>query len=184
MSNRTIYKRGPVSTRRLSRGGFTLIEALVYLGLFALLMGGAVIASYDVFESSGRGTARGLLEEEGNFLLAKISWALSGAQAVTTPNIATLPCSAPSNMLSVAKWDASVGVVTVAQSGGSATLAKSGTTLGITSPDVQVSNLEFTHCWAGGSNPESIETTFTLSTRNSSGAQVSQDFSSTEYVRR
>ena len=166
--------------------GFTLIEAIVYLALFSLLMGGAVITSYDLFESSGRGGAHATLQEEGNFLLAKISWALSGAQAVTTPAAPASACSAPSSTLTVSKWDSSVGSVSIQQSGTNATLGRllTGVTLLLNSPGVQISNLSFIHCWGGGSNPDSIETSFTLSTRNTNGMPLSQDFSSTEYVRR
>ena len=165
--------------------GFTLIEAIVYLALFSLLMGGAVVSAYDVFESSGRGSTHATLQEEGSFLLAKVSWALSGAQAITAPFVATPPCSTPASTLTVSKWDATIGTVAILQSGHSVSISRGGgAPLIINSPDVLVSNLSFTQCWGGGSNPDSVATSFTLSSRDLNGESVSQDFSSTDYVRR
>ncbi len=165
--------------------GFTLIEVIVYLALFALILGGAVISAYNVFESSGRGGSRGMLQEEGDFVMAKISWALSGASAIASPAIVTLPCSATSDTLSVSKWDSAVDPVAITLTGTNATISKKGAAaVPINSSSVQISNLRFKHCWLGGANPDSLEASFTVNMRTPQGAFVSQDFSNTEYVRR
>ena len=56
--------------------GFTLIETLIYIALFALLIGGGVGSAYSLIASSDRITTGAMLEQEGNFLLAKIGWML------------------------------------------------------------------------------------------------------------
>ena len=66
--------------------GFTLIETIVYLALFSIMMGGAIVALFNLFESSGRELTHIMLQEEGNFIIAKINWAISGAQSVNQPS--------------------------------------------------------------------------------------------------
>ena len=56
--------------------GFTLIETIVYLALFSILMGGAIVAAFNIFESAGRQQTHTMLQEEGNFLIAKINEAV------------------------------------------------------------------------------------------------------------
>jgi hypothetical protein len=53
--------------------GFTLIETLTYIGLFALLLSGAITGTQSLTESIERSHTNALLETEGNFLLAKIT---------------------------------------------------------------------------------------------------------------
>ena len=71
--------------------GFTLIETLIYLALFAIFFGGAAAAAYAVIETSGRNLTKSMVQEEGNFMLAKINWALSGVQTIDAPNGAPAP---------------------------------------------------------------------------------------------
>lgn len=66
----------------MNKRGVTLIETLIYIALFALLIGGGVSSAYVLIESSDRIGVHAMLEEEGNFLLAKINWALDAGMAV------------------------------------------------------------------------------------------------------
>jgi Tfp pilus assembly protein PilE len=68
----------------MNNRGFTLVEVLIYLGLYALLIGGAVVAAYNMVESSGRNETAAMVEEEGQYLTAKIDWAL-GSQEMQNP---------------------------------------------------------------------------------------------------
>ena len=54
--------------------GFTLIETLMYLALFALIIGGGMTATYQIIESTAGSASHILLQEEGNFILRKIAW--------------------------------------------------------------------------------------------------------------
>ncbi len=66
----------------MNKRGITLIETLIYIALFALLIGGGVSSAYTLIESSDKIGVRAMMEEEGNFLLAKIAWVLEeGMQA-------------------------------------------------------------------------------------------------------
>jgi hypothetical protein len=160
--------------------GFTLIEVVVYLGLFAILMGGMVTAAYSVFESSDRDQTKIMIQEEGDFLIAKINWALSGMQAINTPFAESI-----GSILSVNKWDASGSTIPV-------TINLTGTDMFIinsinppielNNSNVMVKNLIFTHIYNDDSN-ESIQVNFTLESKTANGMSASQDFSTTKYIR-
>jgi type II secretory pathway pseudopilin PulG len=56
--------------------GFTLIEVVLYIGLFGILVGGVIIAAYQLLEGGDRNQVNILIQEEGTFLNRKINWAL------------------------------------------------------------------------------------------------------------
>lgn len=149
--------------------GFTLIETLVYLALFALIIGGLVVAAYMLFETSDRNQTKAMMQEEENFLLGKINWALSGASIVSVPVALSLL---------VTKYDGTI--VTITASDGTMTL--NGTPLN--NSNVTVSNLVFIRTYAGGTNPESIEAGFTTSAKTPTSIIISEIASTTRYLRK
>ena len=50
--------------------------------------------------------------------------------------------------------------------------------------DVTVDSLSFRHIYEGGSNPEYVVTTFTLSAKSPNGSALTSTFTTTNYVRR
>lgn len=153
---------------KTGEAGFTLIETLVYLALFAIMIGGIVLASYMLFESSDRNQAKAMLQEEKNFLLSKINYALSGAKTV----------SASGATLAVSKYD-----------GTSATISLSGTDLWwnsssrvLNNTNVKISNLSFVRTLTG--TVERVEGSFTISGNTPEGTTISQVGSTTVYLRK
>ncbi len=65
--------------------GFTLIELVVYLGLFAVVISAGLTSAFVMLEAAGRGDAQIYLLNEGNFLLGKINYLLnfSSGEAVS-----------------------------------------------------------------------------------------------------
>ena len=53
--------------------GFTLIETIVYLGLFAIVMTGLVATSYGYFGNIGRNETKAILQEEKDFILNSLA---------------------------------------------------------------------------------------------------------------
>ncbi len=153
----------------MKQHGFTLIETLVYLALFALIIGGLVVAAYMLFETSDRNQTKAMMQEEENFLLGKINWTLSGASSVSVP---------VAHSLLVTKYDGTI--VTITASDG--TMKLNGTPLN--NSNVTVSNLVFIRTYAGGTNPESIEAGFTASARTPTGIIISEIASTTRYLRK
>jgi type II secretory pathway pseudopilin PulG len=163
--------------------GFTLIEALIYLGLFSILMGGATVAAYNLFDTSVKIGTRTMLQEESDFMMAKIDWALSGAKAVTAPSAGFTGSS-----LIVAKWDTSLGdPMTVAKNGGNLTIAfGTNPAVILNNSNTLVSSVTFNHIQGTGDGtvPEAIETVLTISANTPTGALVTRTATSTVFLRR
>lgn len=67
--------------------GFTLIETIIYMALFALVMGGFLVGIYQVAEAHRQAQGKVYTQEEGNFLLHKVDWALTGASVIHVPAV-------------------------------------------------------------------------------------------------
>lgn len=62
--------------------GFTLIETIIYIALLGLLMGGGVVVAYQLLQGTGTVDTKNTVQEEGNFVLAKMRYALGSASGV------------------------------------------------------------------------------------------------------
>ena len=79
-------------SKRRQQTGFTLIEMVIYVALFSLMMTGVLLATYQLLEGGGMTEASVTTQEEGNFVLRKLSWVLTGTSSVaqiTTPATGT-----------------------------------------------------------------------------------------------
>ncbi len=161
--------------------GFTLIETLIYIGLFTILIGGVGVSVYSIIESSGRNSAKALIQTEGDFLVAKINWAISGAKIVNEPAVGVV-----SQTLSITKWDTSIGNVVITSSGEDITISRGASpAIVLNNEDVNISDLSFVHEYSGGTSPESITASFKLSARTANGQEIPpQTFSTTNYLRK
>ncbi|HYF04814.1 MAG TPA: prepilin-type N-terminal cleavage/methylation domain-containing protein [Patescibacteria group bacterium] len=65
--------------RNKSTDGFTLIEVLIYITLFAFIMGGSIISITNIIRNTEITQSHVVAQEEANFILSKINWALDGA---------------------------------------------------------------------------------------------------------
>ena len=157
--------------RAKSTTGFTLLETLIYLALFAILIGGFVVSAYVLFESSDRTQTKALLQEEKNFLVGKINWVLRGAAIVEAP-----APNAAGATLTTTSYDGST--VTLEASGND--MLSNGTALN--DADVAISKLVFIRTTAPGSGPDSVEAGFTISAKTPEGSAVWQTASTTVYL--
>lgn len=64
--------------------GVTLIEALIYIFLFSLIIGGGIATGFWTFESTARTGRLAPIEQETDFVLRKINWASVGS-SITNP---------------------------------------------------------------------------------------------------
>lgn len=160
------------------RAGFTLIEMLVYLGLFSILIGGALVAAFGIFESNGRNQTKAIVQTEGQFLAAKIDWALSGIQSVDSP-----PDGTPGALLQVTKYGG--GTIKISLSSPNVDIQRGvASSKVLNNSNVEITNLLFTHKNPGGGNPESVEARFTVTARTATGAVFTEEFFTVKYVRR
>lgn len=171
--------------------GITLIEIVIYLGLYALLMGGAVLSAYALISTSAHNQAKALVQEEGNYLISKIDWALGGAKGINDPNDANPLTTDYGTRLSVSRYDPAAGEpIVFSITDGVVYMRRSG------NPAVAISNADvrvacpllgcFAHTSASGDgiNPESLTATFTVSITTSDGRSYHQDFSTVKYIRK
>jgi prepilin-type N-terminal cleavage/methylation domain-containing protein len=166
--------------------GFTLIETLVYLALFALMMASALTAFYTILESNNRNLTKAMVEQEGGFLVGKVDWVLTGVRTILLPG-----GGSSGNTLSVTKWDASYGNPIVIKVENDKMTIQRGTSdpqtlhnenVEIVCPPIGC----FTHVNASGGsiNPESATTTFTVKVRTPDGHVFFRDFSTVKYLRK
>lgn len=71
-----------LTVKQLS-SGFTLIESLLYVALFAVIIGGGMVGAYQIIESTNNLNSKTVIEQEGEFIVKKINWAITGANSLT-----------------------------------------------------------------------------------------------------
>ena len=166
--------------------GLTLIEVLIYLALYTIIMAGVLTSVYATLESSERNNTRGMLQEEGDFVLEKIDWALTGLLSISVPAPNT-----SGDTLSLIKQDTTVGnpVIIRRTASGEMTITRSGTTYTLTNGNVSVTCVSpgcFTHTAGSGDgiNPESISAHMIFHATTSDGFPITQDFTSVMFMRK
>ena len=166
---------------------FTLIETIVYLALFGLLMTGVILTAYNLFEGAARSQTEAMVTDEGNFLIGKITWALSGTQSINNP-----PSGTSGSQLSVNKV---IGVdltgapiimlVTISWSVPNMTIATSGAPQILNNTNVRVTRLGFSVLGSGSTyDPVRVEASTTVPARSGNGMVVSRDFFTVGYLRK
>ena len=150
-----------MKTMKYKNGGFTLIETLIYAGLISVIIGFSLIVTYQIIDSSEKLNKKILVEEEANFLLRKIEWALTGLETINSP----LP-NATSSILSVNKINFS-GNPLVFDLDSSNLRLKRGLAVPVilNNENVIVSNLIFKHLAMDGNKPAGIKTNFNINER-------------------
>ena len=156
--------------------GFTLLEVIVYLALYAIIIAGAVTSAFSMAEGAGRDQSAAMVQEEGAFLIGKIDDALSHARSVQSP-------TASGNYLAVTLFDDSqesifLSSTDVRLSRGAAPAQT------LNNSNVSVTSLTFTHTLAagGGIQPESVRADLTLQAIGASGRAVTRTFSTIRYL--
>lgn len=64
------------------QGGFTLVEALIYIVLFSVVIGGGVASSFYLIQSSAETRGDVMADAEANFVLRKVDYLLTSARTV------------------------------------------------------------------------------------------------------
>jgi prepilin-type N-terminal cleavage/methylation domain-containing protein len=152
--------------------GFTLMETIIYIALLSIIMSGALITSYQLIDGASSADAKATIQEEGNFVMRKINWALTGLDVTSVPSIdTTVPCS---HTLSVNKIVSStVYPVNIHLSSGQIEIKENGGSyLPITTVNASTTCLKF---GLTGTNPQGITATTTIN---------GIDFAITKYIRK
>ncbi len=84
--------------------GFTLIETIIYIGLFSLIFTGIFMSIHPLFTGAARMTRNIAIEGESAFILAKIEYALS--DTITSPlGVVTTPSAGSTGNTLILEFD-------------------------------------------------------------------------------
>jgi hypothetical protein len=165
--------------------GFTLIEAIIYLALFAVIFSGALAAAVNVAESSARSQAKIMVLDEGEFLAAKIRWAFLGAQSVEVGETLTVNRLAETDggslpVMMAIRISVLDGNMILSYPGGAAPDA-----FVLNNSNVKVSNIIFRRAISvsAGNSYESVIVGYRLSTKTDTGQDYYQDFEIVNYLK-
>ncbi|OGI76053.1 hypothetical protein A3C67_00510 [Candidatus Nomurabacteria bacterium RIFCSPHIGHO2_02_FULL_42_19] len=148
----------------MSNKGFTLIEVIIYIALFTLLMGSAFVIAYQLIQGSGNIGIKNTVQEEGNFVLRKFDWAMTGVETITLPSAGT----PSSGTLKITKYDGTK--INICLDSNKIKIRRGGTLcsgsvaefLPLTTDNVFTDGLEFTYVPPAGSAPSGITAKATI----------------------
>jgi hypothetical protein len=126
---------------------FTLVEVMIYIALFGMLVGGAVVSAYQVLSGGARNQRSIEIQEEGTFIHRKINWEV--AQANTASVVSDTLVLEP-------------GHVVFAEDAGRMTIARgaSSVALPISSESVVLASTTFAVTPGVGGKPTSVRASF------------------------
>lgn len=142
--------------------GFTLIEAIIYIALFSIIMTAGFVTAFQLMQGSGTISSKVVVQEEANFALRKINWALSGITTINTPT-ALAPYSATLSITKTSHPSNPVEIrLNVASSSIEMREGGAGGYVPITTQNVKVTSLGFQYVVGVGGAPDGIIATTTI----------------------
>lgn len=145
----------------ISQNGFTLIETLIYVAFFAMLVGTLLSITYQTISSTDQINKKIAIQQEGNFLLKKIDWSLTGVDlAANAGNPVAIPSSGTANQLQVYKYASGLNPIAFALNGSNMEMTAGGVTTQLNSSNVTINNFLVNHYTTGGK--EFVEVSFNV----------------------
>ncbi|MEK7195361.1 MAG: type II secretion system protein [Patescibacteria group bacterium] len=168
-------------TKHEKRKGFTLIESVIYIGLFSLITGFVLIVFYQIVGSRNQQRGKTEVDLEANFIMQKISWALVGAQSINEPAVGS-----SSSNLSLSRFGYALNPVVFDLDSGKARIKKAGGEAATLNNDhVSVSSILFEHLPSFQAAPEGVRITLSLvSTDAERPIKASTTLQNTIYLRK
>lgn len=65
-----------------AQSGFSLIEVVLYIGLFVIILGSVLLATYNMIDASDKSQYQALIHNEAQFINRKFAMVLNGASSV------------------------------------------------------------------------------------------------------
>jgi hypothetical protein len=147
--------------------------------ILTIMLGFALLTLFQLRDASVANRDRVDLASEGDFVMQKIAWTLAGAESVADP-----AAGATSSQLSVQKYNFAQNPLVLSLASGTLYLARgSGPALALTSDNVIVDSLVFTHGAEVIAAPEFVQVALQLSAASEPPAVgVSTTMSTTIYL--
>lgn len=147
--------------------GFTLIETIIYIAILAFLIGSGITTAFFIIDSAQKNKSDINIQAEGNFIVRKIEWAMSGATGISVG--ATLSLTKPS-------LPPAENPLVFSLNGSNLQLTRGTNAAGnINSSNVSINALSFTDIPASGGKPQGITVNFTVNNK---------PFTLTKYLRK
>lgn len=143
----------------------------MYVAFFTLLVGTLLGIAYQTIASTDQINKKIVLQQEANFILRKIDWALIGSIAVSI--------GSNSSDITITRYSAP-DTVSFSQNGNFIAINSGMEKMDLNSANVAVSNLVFVKI-QDESHPTEIQVSFNLA--NTTGTSNSQNFQLTKYLR-
>ncbi len=141
--------------------GFTLLELVLYIGLFAVIVSISIVILYQMLQNNDQNRSFLEVEEEANFVARKIQWAVTGATTVSQP-----PPNQTSSVLSVTKYNFGKNPLVFSLSGEALALARgASSSITLTSQNVKVMNFSVHTIPSIGSVATSVKMTFSVESK-------------------
>ncbi len=141
---------------------FTLIELILYMGLVAIFISGAVLFAWDIIYGSVKANVQLLINEDQRFVSKKIMYEIRNASAINSVAVGDLCLASSTPARNPTRIYLSGGVIKMAWGGGSVNCTAMTNDVSLTSNKVIASALTFTNR-SSGILSNNIEFGFTLS---------------------
>lgn len=142
--------------------GATLIETLIYSALMALTIGAVVYAVTTIVITSDELNEFISAEEEANFIIKKMEWALTGYEAINSP-----ASGSSAESISINKYGYASNPIVFDLNSGSIRIKKgAGDPVILNSSRVTINSLSFTHIAAVGAGPDGVRVEMDLAGRD------------------
>jgi type II secretory pathway component PulJ len=160
--------------------GFTLLDTVVYIGLFSLVTSFVIVILYQIIAGQGQHRNRVEVDAESNFMMQKIVWALTGAQTINQPAV-----NATSSVLSVSKYGFSENPLVFDVGSRNLRLTRgSGTPALLGNNRVYVGELLFEHLPSSLNAAEAVRVTLTVDSSDITRPTASTTLTNTIYLRK
>ncbi len=83
LQNQNLTPPNPSLKKRGEEAGFTLLETLLYIALLSFFLASLVGITYQSLDSAGQIGRKIAIQQEANFILRKMDWAITGASDIT-----------------------------------------------------------------------------------------------------
>lgn len=162
--------------------GFTLIETIIYIGVFSLIISSCFISIFSLIQSSYKNQTVAMVQEEGNFLIGKIDYVLSQAIKINSP-------LSFGNSFSIDTNNPLINPIILEINDNNMTIKKGpGEPLILNNSNVLISCPEdicfkYFNSTDNKLNPKNFEANIIINTKTSDGLPYTQNFETIKYIR-